>query len=582
MTPSPSYTLRPILPSRAAPFGEQLASEIGSCRRRTDLLLPLLRSRQADPFLDTLDTPDRLTIRLYLEVLEDLVRLGWAFDADGDDLVAIPPDAAPSAGVEQHEVKARLRAALVEARNEQLHEPSVRDFLAEMERTRRWGSARRSVLDLFASPQALAADFAHRLAAPEAVRDDLLRRAVRPYLQRATSDLDEHTGLRLRDVWRYCRYTWSLPYNTQPGRRLHYLVRDAARPGHPIMGIGALGNSMVQITARDEAIGWTLGGLRTTDDLGGRVAALDAELDRTLAELYVADFLEDGTLTPDDLTAPSEDTLHRLAEAADEAGRASVGPDEDESDLVASARSARYRRKRAVSLRSVLSARRTFALADGNTPAERGRALLASSEGRTALKAALRSAKKRRVGTAMMDLTTCGAVPPYGEVLGGKLVGLLLASPQVVADYARRYAEAESHIASRMAGRPVTRRSDLVLLCTTSLYYVGSSQYNRLRAPTARGELRYEHVGETVGFGSVHLSGRTYATVQALLRTHPDLERQSHCFAAGVNYKLRSIAAALGFFDAPRQRSNQRRRLAADRVLASRLAADAPALLLAA
>ena len=674
MNPSPAYRLRPQLPPRAEAFGGRFLENVRGCRRRPDKLLPLLRARQADPFLNTLDGPDLLALRLFLEVLEDLARLGWVFDAEDDHLIALPPDAAPSAHVEQHEVKARLRTALVEARNEQLREPTVRDFLAEMERTRRWGSARRSVLDVFASPQALAADLAHRLAAPEEVRTDLLRRTVRPYLQRATSDPDEHTGLRLRDIWRYCRYTWSLPYNTQPGRRMHYLVRDAARPGHPVMGIGALGNSMVQITARDEAIGWTLNGLRASDDpstgsgqaLGGRIAALDAELDRTLAELYVADFLEDGTLTPDDFAAPSEDTLHRLAEAADEAGRASTGPDEDESDLEAAARSDRYRRKRAVALRSILAARRTFALAKpapapdqspgqapagGDTPEARGRALLATPEGRTALKAALRSAKKRRVGTAMMDLTTCGAVPPYGEVLGGKLVGLLLASPQIVADYAQRYAEAESHIASRMAGRPVTRRSNLVLLCTTSLYYVGSSQYNRLRAPTAHGELRYEHVGETVGFGSVHLSSRTYATIQELLHTHPDLERQSHRFAAGVNYKLRSIAAALGFlglsalqrhenprlvytvplatnwreyligqddepdwlFDHPEQpvsetqaltdywidrwfvprvqrpqtlrrlrQSEPVRRRAADRAPASRLAADAPALLLAA
>lgn len=547
MTPSPAYTLRPQLPPVAEAFGERLLADIHGCRRRSDLILALLEARHEDPFLRTVSVADSLALRLYLEVLHDLAALGWAFDSEDGALVAIPPDAAPSAGVEQHEVKARLRSALVAARDEQLREPSVRDFIADMERTRRWGAERRSVLDLFTSPQALAADLAHRLAAPEEVRTDLLRRAVQPYLQRATSDLDEHTGLRLRDIWRYCRYTWSLPYNTQPGRRLHYLVRDAARPGHPIMGIGALGNSMVQITARDEAIGWTLDGLRAADDLGARIAALEAELDRTLAELYVEDFNEDGTLTPADIAAPTDETLFRLAEAADEAGRASIGPDEDESDLVASARSARYRRKRAVSLRALLSARRLFALAEGETPEQRGQALLTSPEGRTALKSALRSAKKCRVGTAMMDLTTCGAVPPYGDVLGGKLVGLLLASPQVVADYAHRYAEAESHIASRMAGRRVVRRSDLVLLCTTSLYYVGSSQYNRLRAPTAHGELRYEPVGETVGFGSVHLSGRTYATVQALLRTHPDLERQSHRFAAGVNYKLRSIAAAFGF-----------------------------------
>src|SRR5690606_32972815 len=102
--------------------------------------------------------------------------------------------------------------------------------------------------------------------------------------------------------------------------------------------------------------------------------------------------------------------------------------------------------------------------------------------------------------------TTCGAIPPYGPLLAGKLAALLLASPTIIQDYRVKYLSTESHIASRMAGKKIARRPNLVLLCTTSLYYVGSSQYNRIRAPTSSGELKYIQIGETLGFGAVQFS----------------------------------------------------------------------------
>ncbi len=43
-----------------------------------------------------------------------------------------------------------------------------------------------------------------------------------------------------------------------PGRNLFYLVRDAARPTHPVIGIAALGNCVVQLSERDQTIGWSV------------------------------------------------------------------------------------------------------------------------------------------------------------------------------------------------------------------------------------------------------------------------------------------------------------------------------------
>lgn len=59
-----------------------------------------------------------------------------------------------------------------------------------------------------------------------------------------------------RDIFRYCRYLSSVPYSEYVGRRLKFLVRDASLPTNPIIGIAAIGSSLLQITSRDKWIGW--------------------------------------------------------------------------------------------------------------------------------------------------------------------------------------------------------------------------------------------------------------------------------------------------------------------------------------
>ena len=109
--------------------------------------------------------------------------------------------------------------------------------------------------------------------------------------------------------------------------------------------------------------------------------------------------------------------------------------------------------------------------------------LLQDSEGRRVVAAIVKKAKADKVGVALADISVCGALPPYNEILGGKLVSMLLVSPEVVAAYRNRYKDAQSIIASSMAGRPVVRSPRLVCLTTTSLYGAGSSQYNRIAIP---------------------------------------------------------------------------------------------------
>src|SRR5438552_2726604 len=80
---------------------------------------------------------------------------------------------------------------------------------------------------------------------------------VAPYIQFVESEAHcPLTGMRLADIWRYFRHTWTNPYNSTPGRKIWLLVRDAAVENHPVIGIGAISSAVVQLSARDAWIGW--------------------------------------------------------------------------------------------------------------------------------------------------------------------------------------------------------------------------------------------------------------------------------------------------------------------------------------
>ena len=64
---------------------------------------------------------------------------------------------------------------------------------------------------------------------------DALANCVDPYLQFVTSEnaACAFTGLRLMDIWRYFRHTWTNQYTSVPGRTMMFLVRDRAAVNPP-------------------------------------------------------------------------------------------------------------------------------------------------------------------------------------------------------------------------------------------------------------------------------------------------------------------------------------------------------------
>ena len=99
-----------------------------------------------------------------------------------------------------------------------------------------------------------------------------------------------------------------------------------------------------------------------------------------------------------------------------------------------------------------------------------------------------------------MNAQRIGALPPYNQLLGGKMVALSLTSNEIRAAYQLKYANYTTIIKERSIG------ADL-LFVTTSSAFGRSSMYNRLKY---KGEIVAESLGYTQGSGSFHIPQDIY------------------------------------------------------------------------
>jgi len=534
-----------------------------------------LSSQKAEQVLEaslkkaaSVDARFRTQVTAAVHILTDLAQQGWNLRINGDEVLVRLPDELVSDPLME---KARVRKQELLKRDEQLATPSVRKFIRAMEKKRLHGGSFVSIFSLMRDGRGLAEALLKIREAPQSERTSRLKDIVDPYIQFVSeAALCEHTGLRLMDIWRYFRHTWTNQYTSIPGRTMMFLVRDRAASFHPVVGIGALGSPIVQIKERDAWIGWHPAAFldhaneHPSADLGDWLLHV---ANVALAEIYSEDFVEEQTLSVNDLRRPTAEIIQRLRQmGAKERGLhhrystsrehkgSKLGNDPEGSSKrwVEKARTHLFRSKRALSLADLLRARMTLGRYLGSHPtAESVSSLLADRSGRQAAATVLRKAKADRIGIAVADITVCGAIPPYNPLLGGKLLAMLAASPEVVGKYRARYETAESEIASSMAGRPIVRPADLVLLGTTSLYGVGSSQYNRVRIPASRlgglptETIRYLELGRSQAFGTSHFSNNSVNVLADLVQQSRGGQRVNSIFGEGVSPKLRKIRQGL-------------------------------------
>lgn len=497
----------------------------------------------------------RKKYRAIWALFRDLIRASWrACYRDGVLLMSLPSlNGTDLQDNSSPEVKALLRSWMSESRLERL--VSYTDFINRMEKV---SSGKLDVSALIADGDELSKRLEKATTGQISIRD-----AVKPYLQLVReNERDSFTGLKTSEIWRYFRLTWSTPAETTPGRTMQYLIRDAAHPMHAVMGIASLENCAVQITCRDDYIGWNqkafIDRIVQYNDVDAR-----CEFEQLLA------YLEDGIAGIDYselctemvVANPTAEDIQLLQDEAilAERTRQTLLRNDGEADLDEGERSdlgsismdtekALYRRKRAEQLARLLSAKKSIKeICSSPYFNDLWRDYCLSENGNSAIRSALVAQKTKHIGSSMMELNVCGAIPPYNEILGGKLVALLATSPQVIHDYKERYSNKSSEIASRLKGKPVCRAADLVYVGTTSLYYVGSSQYNRLKIPGAVFNSDYDVVwkrlGMTIGFGTMHISKAT--TLSLTEATSDGFSRINHVFGEGASPKMRLLTMSI-------------------------------------
>jgi hypothetical protein len=494
---------------------------------------------------------DRLLAAFH--ILCDLAKQGWFVRVKADQIEM----ARPTNPLDPEQDRQRIRDNLHAARDEQLRQESVRAFIKSMETRKPWNRKMVSIMDLMRDGRHLA----------EALRTE--PHPIQPYLQFVGGENRcDLTGLRLVDIWRYFRHTWATPYGSVPGRTMMVLVRDRSASLHPVIGIAALSSATVGLAVRDEFIGWTNRQVldRITADPSIKYAKwMFRVVENAIRDIYTNDLLANETLALSDLSSPTPEVVQRLVALSrdhrKEHYRFMQGKDYKDNihpekatdeDWEDQAKTPLFLAKREQELANLLSIRITLNDAFGKKPTPTTvKAFIESREGKLALGKLIRKAKADRVGTVIADLTICGAIPPYNEVLGGKLVAMLMTSPEVVEEYRRRYRRVPSIIASSMAGRAVVRPADLVFISTTSLYGRRPNQYDRLVIPVGQvaegsdGEVRYAYLGKTRGYGTFQFGEDATASMTTVLSQTKQGQRVNYVFGEGVNPRLRMLRHGL-------------------------------------
>ena len=524
------------------------------------------------------DDGESVKLRALCLLVADLCEQGWEVAVEQDRIIFEPPGLKRSGEQSIEDVKARVCAALQTARLRQLREPSVRQFLNRMERSTLRPQGRTSVLDLIDDGASLAKALKKVAALPADERDQALAKIIDPVVEICESGAKcRDTGLGLIDIWRYFRHTWAHEYRSVPGRQMLVLIRNAARPNRPIMGIAMLASPVMRLGTRDRWIGWLRESAEEKLQSGEWEPISFAKAMRKRIADSIKAIRWDDLASKEEIAHPSETVVFRLEQKAagaafareqqlkdhyedhhDEHGRVKpyrgdlkfARPD---SDWKAASEDLLFVRKRAEGLAQLLFAKSVFQAAHlSRKPLEALDQLFSTKDGQRAIDIALAEFRKAGLSSEVADVSVCGAVHPYNELLGGKLVALLLTSTEVRNAYAKRYGGQTSVIASQMAGRKISKPAKLRILTTTSLYGVGSSQYNRLilRAddhPELPFDVAWGAIGKSLtgGFGTLHLGKETAHALRSMAIARHDSRRVNNRFGEGTSPRLRQIREGL-------------------------------------
>lgn len=336
------------------------------------------------------------------------------------------------------------------------------------------------------------------------------------------------TGIPYNEAFAAALRHWTMPYRGRSGRMRRFVLLATHRHlgSHPVIAaILELGDEAPFCTWRDDLLG-----LSSASFLQWLAKSNVRETANA-----IADHLNRlrGCLLPTqegwDISAVTADVIvsERSRVEAASHGRSLVG--ENERDVL------KDRKRLAHGLRL---ARGELALRNISHGAE----LIASNPD---LSAGIRVLHDLVIPRVHLEATVCGAVPPFSDALGGKLVTAFFSHPDVVRSVTSAEGELLSWSFDLDRLLPQIPSHGLLCLTTKGLYSGHAAIYNRAEAPGKTGPIRLKHLANTAGATSTLVSTETTVLAKQLILDPTVGSRKiSTVYGSGGSKRHRAIEAA--------------------------------------
>ncbi|MFC1412829.1 Druantia anti-phage system protein DruA [Streptacidiphilus sp. N1-12] len=360
-----------------------------------------------------------------------------------------------------------------------------------------------------------------------------------------------------RMLWRAVRSTWSMtPDASAPGREVSILITDRKTPDTPL-GVAQFRNVVPEIRCRDSWLGLTSrnsdggpGGyidrLEAGEDQNERLRATSKVLRTLLAAVNTEGLPELGLAGGQQQAAALQlrSASYRLAynDARKNGKRAEA------RDLLAKTKRAETAAELSLGLAGLA------ACIDAEAPVK---LLRESAATRKLVDAGLRKIWHYHMGFVALEMSVCGAAPPFGPFRLGKLAAAVAGSEVVLSAWGRDRPLGEiAATVYRPEVRALLPNPGPLVVFTSGLYPGHSSQYNR----ASSGGRRWLRIGETRGFGSFHIATDTIDAIDKYNEAADGYSHITRSFGEGASARFRAIGRALSSLGLPDLRRHDTRR----------------------
>lgn len=316
------------------------------------------------------------------------------------------------------------------------------------------------------------------------------------------------TGSRAGHAFTTGITTWSMPYRSREGRSARFALLGELDDDSVPIGLLEIADDAPHNPIRDEAAGFQIGfnelSEKEREKLAHRLAAFRAAL------------LPDGLTPPP--SAPVTCVLKNLQRIRQQ-GKGRTGTTKEI-----------HFRKRLTYMARLASAEAALLGLEGTE--------------QEWLADGLRAIRDLTLPRIHMEISICGALPPFGPLLGGKLVAAMAAHPTIRTLVDRPFGEIVSGLFDTAALMNLMPNSGLLMVTTKGLYPGHSAQYTGVKVPGREGTLvPMRKWGDTTGQTTSHISDRTMRIAAALTATDKTRE-VSRVFGSGGAKRQRTLEQA--------------------------------------